>query len=53
MVGNAALELLKEHFAAAPEELDVQITVEIEDIRRETYFKHPSGTWSPPPSRQV
>ena len=52
-VGEALLSALKRHFADAPRGLELQITVEIEDIRRESYFKDPPGTLSEPPTRQV
>jgi len=52
-VGEAVLRVLKEHFRDAPDDLDLQITVEIEDIRHDTYFKDPPGTLSKPPTRQV
>jgi len=48
-VGAGALEILKNHFGPASEGLDLQITVEIQDIRKETYFKHPPGSLGPPP----
>ncbi len=38
-LGRAALSLLKGHVAATSEGLDVQLTVEIQDIDREAYFK--------------
>ena len=47
-VGAGAVELLRAHFASAPDELDLQITVEVHEIRRSTYFKHPPGTLGPP-----
>lgn len=48
-LGASALEILQAHFApAAAEGLDLQITVEIQDIRRATYFKDPPGTLEPP-----
>lgn len=51
-IGEGAVELLHDHFLAAiegPDPLDLQITVEIQDIRRAAYFKHPPGTLGPPP----
>ncbi|MFC1574834.1 5-carboxymethyl-2-hydroxymuconate Delta-isomerase [Gemmatimonadota bacterium] len=48
-VGAGALELLKTHFLPAPEGVDLQITVEIQEIREGVYFKDPSGTLSGPP----
>jgi 5-carboxymethyl-2-hydroxymuconate isomerase len=47
-VGDRAVGLILDHFAEADEALDLQITVEIQDIRRGTYFKHPPGTLGPP-----
>jgi len=56
-VGNGAVELLHDHFALALDgpdplgetnPLDVQITVEIQDIQRASYFKYPPGTLGPP-----
>ncbi len=47
-VGTGALELIRAHFASVPEELELQITVEVQDIRKGTYFKHPPGTLGPP-----
>ena len=51
-IGEGAVELLHDHFTAAVEandDLDLQITVEIQDIHRATYFKYPPGTLGPPP----
>ena len=48
-IGMEALGLLEDHFQVDPAELDLQITVEIQDIRRDAYFKYPSGTLDPPP----
>jgi len=47
-VGAGALELLRAHFAPASEELDLQLTVEVQDIRKATYFKDPPGSLGPP-----
>ncbi|MBT8398764.1 MAG: 5-carboxymethyl-2-hydroxymuconate isomerase [Gemmatimonadetes bacterium] len=50
-VGAGAVELLHDHFALAldgPDPLEVQITVEIQDIQRASYFKYPPGTLGPP-----
>jgi 5-carboxymethyl-2-hydroxymuconate isomerase len=47
-VGVGALELIKKHFDQVPEELNLQVTVEIQDIKKATYFKHPPGTLGPP-----
>jgi len=43
-LGSTALEILGRYFAAALETLDLQITVSVLDIERETYFKIPGGT---------
>jgi 5-carboxymethyl-2-hydroxymuconate isomerase len=51
-IGEGAVELLHDHFMAAVEasnDLDLQITVEIRDIQRASYFKYPPGTLGPPP----
>jgi 5-carboxymethyl-2-hydroxymuconate isomerase len=48
-VGAGALDLLRSHFGAAEDDRDLQITVEILEIRRALYFKHPAGTLGPPP----
>jgi 5-carboxymethyl-2-hydroxymuconate isomerase len=50
-VGRAALHVLTAYFAEAGEELDLQITVEVQEIRRSAYFKHPPGTLSSPQER--
>lgn len=52
-VGEGALELLKAHFHPAPEGLDLQITVEVGEIRKETYFKDPPGTLGGPQVKLV
>ena len=52
-VGQGALDALKAHFHPAPEGVDLQITVEVGDIRTATYFKHPSGTLGSPTVRLV
>lgn len=48
-VGEGILDVLRDHFRPPPEGLDLQITVELQDIRRSTYFKDPPGTLGPPP----
>jgi 5-carboxymethyl-2-hydroxymuconate isomerase len=48
-VGEEAVDILKAHFQPLPEGLDLQITVEVQDIRRGAYFKDPPGTLGPPP----
>jgi 5-carboxymethyl-2-hydroxymuconate isomerase len=52
-IGRAALELLKTHFGPGQQGLDLQITVEVRDIRGAAYFKEPSGTLRPPPGTLV
>jgi 5-carboxymethyl-2-hydroxymuconate isomerase len=47
-VGTGAVDLLRTHFTAVPDGLGLQITVEVQDIRRATYFKDPPGTLGPP-----
>ena len=47
-VGLSALERLRSHFENVPEELNLQITVEVQDIQKGAYFKHPPGTLGPP-----
>lgn len=46
-VGDQCLAILKEYYEYSVARLDVQITVEICDIRREAYFKYPEGTFTP------
>lgn len=48
-IGVAAVGILNDHFQQDREDLDLQVTVEIQDIRRDAYFKYPSGTLDPPP----
>ncbi len=52
-VGTAALEILRDHFLPAPDGVDVQITVEVREIRKALYFKHPPGTLAPAPPMQA
>lgn len=52
-VGEGALGILKDHFLPGPEEVDVQLTVEVQEIRKATYFKDPPGTLGGPPVRMV
>lgn len=46
-IGRALLDVLAGYFTTSLEKLDLQITVEICDIRRDAYFKHPGGTLTP------
>ena len=52
-MGEEALGVLKAHFLPAPEGEELQITVEVGEIRKATYFKHPSGTLGGPPVKLV
>jgi 5-carboxymethyl-2-hydroxymuconate isomerase len=40
-IGRALLSVLREHFLAPNDVRDLQITVELGDIERSLYFKHP------------
>jgi 5-carboxymethyl-2-hydroxymuconate isomerase len=42
-IGKDLLELLKNHFTGDPADQIVQITVEVRDIRKKEYFKHPDN----------
>jgi 5-carboxymethyl-2-hydroxymuconate isomerase len=52
-VGEGALEILKAHFLPEPPGVDLQITVEVQEIRKASYFKFPSGTLGGPAVRLV
>ena len=52
-VGEGALEILKKHFHPGPQGIDLQITVEIREIRKAAYFKSPPGTLGGPAVRLV
>ncbi len=43
-VGRATLEILKKHFSPPPGKVELQVTVEVEEIRKAAYFKDPPGT---------
>ena len=43
-LGEDLLGLLRTVFSDADRQLDLQITVELVDMKRASYFKHPSGT---------
>jgi 5-carboxymethyl-2-hydroxymuconate isomerase len=43
-IGRAILAVLRESFVAPEDVRDLQITVEIRDIQRSMYFKHPEGS---------
>jgi 5-carboxymethyl-2-hydroxymuconate isomerase len=46
-IGELALATLTDWFQASLEKLELQVTVEIRDIARSRYFKHPEGTLTP------
>jgi 5-carboxymethyl-2-hydroxymuconate isomerase len=48
--GRSVLDILKSHFLPGPQGREVQITIEIQEIRRDAYFKEPDGTLTPPPA---
>jgi len=48
-IGAGAVGILRAHFSPPPDGLDLQITVEVQEIRKATYFKDPPGTLGPPP----
>lgn len=52
-VGRALLQILEDQFAPVPDGLDLQITVEIGEIRKADYFKYPPGTLAPGPLRKA
>ena len=43
-IGQQSLDLLLAWFRRSAARLDLQITVEIQDIRRSSYFKYPAGS---------
>lgn len=45
-IGQQCLEVLREYFGNATDGLDMQFTVEMGDIQRQSYFKFPTGTLS-------
>jgi 5-carboxymethyl-2-hydroxymuconate isomerase len=45
-IGEKLLELLKSNYSKSLKELELQITVHINDMQRVNYFKHPKGTLS-------
>jgi len=51
-LGSQLLQLLKAGFAEASARLDLQITVEIQDIERAGYFKFPDGTFTAQAGKQ-
>ena len=51
-LGGKILELVKHWFDVGDRALQVQVTVEITDIRRNEYFKYPAGTFSEIPATE-
>ncbi|MFX1512941.1 MAG: hypothetical protein ACFFCQ_10170, partial [Promethearchaeota archaeon] len=45
-LGKELLELLKRKFPSSMKDLNLQITVQIIDISRSSYFKYPKGTFT-------
>jgi 5-carboxymethyl-2-hydroxymuconate isomerase len=45
-IGRQILSTLKEYYAPSMAKYNMQITVEIRDIQRETYFKIPEGSFT-------
>ncbi|MBC8331404.1 MAG: 5-carboxymethyl-2-hydroxymuconate Delta-isomerase [Anaerolineae bacterium] len=43
-IGQQCLQALRGYFGDIPKEMDLQLTVEIGDIQRQSYFKFPAGT---------
>lgn len=43
-ISRSSLRVLDEYFASSSAELDLQTTVEMQDIERATYLKIPEGT---------
>ena len=52
-VGEGVLDLLKAHFLPGPPDVELQITLEVQEIRKATYFKFPPGTLGGPAVRLV
>ena len=46
-LGREMLDILMERFRSSVEALDLQVTVEVRDMQRSFYFKHPEGTLTP------
>jgi len=47
-IGTSALQVLTDHFLPGLAGVDLQITVEVLEIGKATYFKDPPGTLTPP-----
>lgn len=43
-LGNFVLKLLEKHFSEEKKDFDLQITIELIDIEKNSYFKFPSGS---------
>ena len=52
-LGEGILGILTNHFRPDRGEVDLQITVEVREIRKATYFKFPPGTLGRPAPRLV
>jgi len=52
-VGATALDILKRHFLPAPPGVELQITVEVREIRKALYFKDPAPPAPAPAPRQA
>jgi len=48
-VGRALLPPLRQAFAEAERRFSLQVTVQVRDVHRAAYFKHPEGTLTPTP----
>lgn len=46
-IGQEVHDILMEWFHDSVEKMQLQITVEVRDIRRSFYFKYPEGTFTP------
>lgn len=47
-LGEALVALLRDTYSEISQSLDLQITVQIRDIQRGSYFKYPGGTLPSP-----
>ena len=45
-LGNELLGLLKRHYQSSMQQHNLQITIHVIDILRDSYFKHPKGTFT-------
>lgn len=46
-IGERCLKILKQLYSASIAVMALQITVEVDDLQREFYFKHPEGSLTP------